>query len=1005
MGEWTYCPFCRAKLDGHGTSCPNCGRSRSTTDDWTSQDPSASSSDALRQLESELRESLAPQLVLLDQIGQGGMGIVYLARDPALKRLVVVKVLAPALAHDDHARKRFAREAESTAAVSHPNVINIYQVGELPKSGTSYFVMQHVDGPTLAEEFSGGTPVPESRARRIIGEIASALAAAHSRGVVHRDIKPSNIMLDRETDHVIVLDFGISAALSRERRAMDTKLTAEGSPIGTPQYMSPEQAASERVTDRTDVYSLGVVAFELLVGSPPFEETTPMAIIAAHINRKPPSVSDLRPTVDAQFAALIDSCLAKEATARPSTEHLVRVLLPPKQAVVEWPPPGTDQLAGLAAALVRSIGWTEAMLATFFLLLLARPRAASPGWLSPTLEQIVAEGASDLLSFGPIGASMSLDVLGAAWVLLVALAVVPIGISAIIAMRRAWRVIPALLTGLKSGYPASVLWQVGMDSGQDTVDLKNGSGIYAALHTRYRSRFLRLRNLRAVAAVLGASLAAILPLAWLTGIFPSWGADPSRLLSVGDLAIIFAPPVGALVVMQFLSAPEDLFRRRFHRATKRRSAKNVPNVQIELAAAWVAGVAGGNSRPRSSRRARLTVFSLGLITISGLAAVFGVASVAGTAIVAQWTFITPEAASFLQRYNEDDTNVRWWPRRDSLFGGVIHFSLSEGQDIEAARTLLAAWGGSFSLGDDGTLERISERIEIWDFGALDPVDVQRVFAHQPRMLRRPNIRSAWSQLPALSASTVVALARDTTSPRLALWRRFARSAPLPPLWFLKPVLPAVDRPGRFRESDLRRLSFVRDLTLRNEAAAVLEMWEGDVSAAHLHIQENVAVAQKLLSEPFDVTTWSVISILEASESSLRAMTRLSGDSSFSRDADVVAELRHLVNTSYRSMWGTVAEMVMANPIEPVGLVVVADTTVPPFQRWGLVRGIANRYGFCFNAREIVFGISQERQDLLARATQLTADIKRSDELGALLAAELLGLRELSLLQRLRRCSR
>ena len=182
------------------------------------------------------------------------------------------------------------------------------------------------------------------------------------------------------------------------------------------------------------------------------------------------------------------------------------------------------------------------------------------------------------------------------------------------------------------------------------------------------------------------------------------------------------------------------------------------------------------------------------------------------------------------------------------------------------------------------------------------------------------------------------------------------------------------------------------------------MWEGDVSAAHLHIQENVAVAQKLLSEPFDMTTWSVIGILEASESSLRAMTRLSGDSSFSRDADVVAELRHLVNTSLRGTQ-TVAEMVMANPIEPVGLVVVADTTVPPFQRWGLVRGIANRYGFCFNAREIVFGISQERQDLLARATQLTADIKRSDELGALLAAELLGLRELSLLQRLRRCWR
>ena len=113
MAEWSHCPFCGAKLDGHGTSCPDCGTSLSTTDDWTGEDPSSSSSDALRQLESELRESLAPGIVLLDQIGQGGMGIVYLARDPALKRLVVVKVLTPALAHDDHARKRFARDLPS----------------------------------------------------------------------------------------------------------------------------------------------------------------------------------------------------------------------------------------------------------------------------------------------------------------------------------------------------------------------------------------------------------------------------------------------------------------------------------------------------------------------------------------------------------------------------------------------------------------------------------------------------------------------------------------------------------------------------------------------------------------------------------------------------------------------------------------------------------------------------------------------------------------------------
>jgi serine/threonine-protein kinase len=149
----------------------------------------------LDEIQQELERALAPRLQVLRPIGRGAMGAVFLARDPALKRHVVIKVLAPELADHATARERFAREAEMAAAVSHPNVVNVYHVDELPVSRTGYFIMQYVDGPTLAEACPLGTRASQARARRIAGEVASALAAAHAQGLVHRDIKPSNIML------------------------------------------------------------------------------------------------------------------------------------------------------------------------------------------------------------------------------------------------------------------------------------------------------------------------------------------------------------------------------------------------------------------------------------------------------------------------------------------------------------------------------------------------------------------------------------------------------------------------------------------------------------------------------------------------------------------------------------------------------------------------------------------------------------------------------------------
>ncbi len=167
MDDWSFCPKCGTKFDPEAKQCSNCGAATPSAPTVASGDiPSATDSD-LEALESELREAIAPGLQLVNRMGQGGMGTVFLARDPVLKRDVVVKVLSPELAHDPTACARFAREAEAAAAVSHSNVINVYSVGELPQSGTSYFVMQHVDGPTLGEEFPEGTAVAEARAKQV----------------------------------------------------------------------------------------------------------------------------------------------------------------------------------------------------------------------------------------------------------------------------------------------------------------------------------------------------------------------------------------------------------------------------------------------------------------------------------------------------------------------------------------------------------------------------------------------------------------------------------------------------------------------------------------------------------------------------------------------------------------------------------------------------------------------------------------------------------------------
>src|SRR5687767_2169327 len=195
------------------------------------------------------------------------MGRVYLARDPALRRLVAVKVLRDELAAGDVARRRFEREAQSAARISHPNVTTIYRTGKLPDD-VPFIVMEYIDGRTLADLLAAKGAFDVTETRRVIVSVASALAAAHRKGIVHRHVQASNVMVENETARVVLMDFGI-AALLQTGTEQDPKLTMSGERLGDTLRMSPEQKRGEPVTQQSDVFCLGVLAYEMLTGSVP----------------------------------------------------------------------------------------------------------------------------------------------------------------------------------------------------------------------------------------------------------------------------------------------------------------------------------------------------------------------------------------------------------------------------------------------------------------------------------------------------------------------------------------------------------------------------------------------------------------------------------------------------------------------------------------------------------------------------------------------------------------
>lgn len=272
-------------------------------------DPLFPASDA--DLRTHVERVLSDGYELDREIGRGGMGIVYLARDRRLKRQVAVKLLPPEFAFRPEIRVRFLREAETAAQLNHPNIVPIYSVDE--REGLVYFVMAFVAGENLAVRLHREGAMRPDEVRRIMIDVSRALAYAHERGVVHRDIKPDNILLDTD-GRVMVTDFGIARAVSE---GADARLTATGMAIGTPAYMSPEQSMGERAVDgRSDLYALGVVAYQMLTGDLPFNATSTPALLVKHLSEAPPPILERCPTLDQDLARAVMILLEKEPANR-----------------------------------------------------------------------------------------------------------------------------------------------------------------------------------------------------------------------------------------------------------------------------------------------------------------------------------------------------------------------------------------------------------------------------------------------------------------------------------------------------------------------------------------------------------------------------------------------------------------------------------------------------------------------------------------------------------------
>ncbi|MFN2399573.1 MAG: protein kinase [Gemmatimonadaceae bacterium] len=400
-------------------------------------------------LHARVERVLSAQYELDREIGRGGMGIVYKARDRRLKRVVAVKILPPELTFNPDVKSRFLREAETAAQLSHPNIVPIYTVDD--RDGLVFFVMGYVDGKNLGAHLSEQGQLRIEDARCILREVADALAYAHEQGVVHRDIKPDNILLAAANGRAMVTDFGIARAMSG---GSDSRLTGTGVAIGTPAYMSPEQCAGEPSIDgRSDLYSLGVVTYEMLVGRPPFVAANTPAMFIKHVSERPISVEQLRSDIPEDLRQIVMTLLEKEPANRfPNGAALVAALdsgiVPERKTGAMERRPATSQTSGDQSARSSPAPWLP-------------PVPDLPGPLGRRAAKRAAKRkAQEEMDAKPLAARIRdfrLKFIG-----YIGTTLFLFGINAVTSPEYWWAVFPALGMGMGIMKPAGRLWADGV---------------------------------------------------------------------------------------------------------------------------------------------------------------------------------------------------------------------------------------------------------------------------------------------------------------------------------------------------------------------------------------------------------------------------------------------------------------------------------------------------------------------------------------------------------------
>jgi tRNA A-37 threonylcarbamoyl transferase component Bud32 len=897
------------------------------------------------QLFNELTAALAPRIQVVSLLGRGGMALVFLGRDPLLKRSIAIKVLSPQFAGSDVARTRFTREAQAAATMTHPNVAAVYDVGELP-TGTPYFLMQFLDGKSLAEVITSEGMFAEARARRVIGEVASALAMAHQHGLVHRDVKPANVIIETDSQKAVVVDFGISSATNKEQFTDGGgTLTAIGTYVGTPRYTSPEQAASEPVSGKTDVYSLGVVAFEMLTGKVPFEATNPMALLAAHIKDVPSPIKTLRPDVDAGFAAMIDRCLLKDPAARPDAGEIASFLLPEPQAAMEWPPPGLDELRGQGARAAVSFNWFGTFAAAFILALATQPTRGTAQFTDYEGSLLWSMVANMWAETGMMWTPNATPV----WLFVLLLAFAGAGVAFVLYVVRTARLFASVRHGKRQGYSFQVLAAVAADGHADTSDLLNRRGHYAVLTPAKQERLVQARRLSCIVLPGGFLLSGVLLLNWFSGLWS--GPDSRPLFEPGQAMLMLLPAAIGLVLTAYLFSLDLPFR-----SGSIWTGRTRVTARAEFVRDWLNRLK--NPQQLRFAPAALVIPAVGVITGTALLFALGVA---GVAITIATRNVSRAAGSQPSRFQDPNAWEGWnWDDRRFI------------ADLERLLNILQ---GPTKVGSAPPNDSASQLFAIETF-ALTAHAAEHPSTGPDSVARVRNAADAKKALAMLGAGDmdVESHANNHASRRaIARLRLFAQTglpeqatvatvAMFPPYGY-----PSEELLQEYAEGRMHLSWFAipgQDATLRECEALIKAQRVGECRAiAH----DMLRAANRLVRSPLTMDFNRGVLLAGAADTLLIRIARGTNDAAllaaatpFYQKAQAMHR-RHWSDEAVRHfglMWAHSGSLLDNS----IALSIAGDPRTMPYLRWLIAQNFTT--AFCTNPRELLFGVSPVRHEYI-----------------------------------------